>query len=373
MQLPGSQKAIADNTRPLSRKTSFQLKKTPFKLILSIILFVVFVSLITCFIYVPYARPFAVSNPYTMVFLGASVFTRGIDPEIIDEQTGETSYVLASRGAPLSGRYEMLKAALKNRNLETVVIEVSYYTLIKQIYEYSLEERLLYFPKVMGVSDKLRAAVSGFSFWEDEYDKAYGQMLMEGFQVWQQDICTAQYQTYVNRRGFEPYRARDQHLETAEEIRDAYGSRELDLRFSEDVIAELESIIQLCRDHQLRVVLLTMPMSQRFIWESEGLDTFRDIMCGIAGRYQVPYYDFNLLHDIDSWLDDSVSYHDAEHLSEAGAEAFGPVIGEILADCLHAENDQNLPGDAADLPDAAEYRFYETYEEARTHSVYQQP
>ena len=358
-----------DSGRTVSRRTIFPgaidismsdikifFRKTPVKVISSVVLFLVFAGIFSWLIIYPYEQIYAVSNNYDTVFLGASESEWGINPIIIDELTGSNSYLLACSGCTLEGRLEMLKSAVKQDSLKTVFVEISYSALNKKMSKFILEKRILYFSRIGDFESRLDCCFRNFSFWDDEHDRVYAEMIYEGLGAWEAILLNKEESPYLNKG----YDAQENYLESwsAKDIAKKYNTDPVSAKYRSANITAVKNIIELCLAHDIDVVVITMPLSEQELWIYENMDLFREKMLEILSDYDIPYYDFNLLKNRQDYLSDEYSYRDSEHLCDVGAKSMSKILSEIIND---RKNGEEIP-----------FAFYDSYEEAKTHSVYAQ-
>ena len=329
-------------------------KRTGIKLACAVVLFFVFVILITAVISYPFDRIYSNSNQFNIVFLGASETEWGINPVVIDAVTGKKSCLLATSGCTFDGRYEMLKSAIQQESLELVVIDTAIFSLTKVMSNFDLDKRVLYYSRISGLFNRISTAFRKFSFWDDEFDQLYAETLYEGINAWQW-IFDGEYEFRYILRGYDPQGCTSQLL-TAEEALRTRDREHIKTKFRDENIERLTDIINLCREYEVPCMLVTIPLSEKYLWQYEGWDEFHDLITEYAKEQDVLYYDFNLLTTRQKYLQDDVSFRDIEHLCDAGVNMFSRVLGMTI-NAFYEE--KKLP-----------LEFYDSYEEAKMNGVY---
>lgn len=330
-------------------KSLFQ--KTYMKVIVSIVLFFVFVLAITFGLFFPYSRIYSNDNEFGVVVLGASESAWGINAEVIEEETGEKTCILASLLCDYDGRYELLKGAIEMDSLDLVVLDASNTSLA---IKWEMLDQL-YFTKINGIGHKLDA-LKNFSFWNDQYDLVYGEMLNSGLTTWTQ-ILNGTYPEVFERHGYEP----QEHAElpfTKEEAGSMHYSMPSDQDYDYTRLEYIRKIVELCREHDTEIIVVTYPVTAMSNWIYTGWDHFHNTMTELTEIIDVPYYDFNLLVDRYDYLPDDICYRDIEHFCAEGADRFSVMLSQLINAHL---NDTEVP-----------FQFYDSYEEAQEYSYYRQ-
>ena len=264
-------------------------------------------------------------NSLDVLFIGSSQILRGVDPVQLEEETGLRAYSRATTKQAASVSYYYLKNALKTQSPRMVVIDPS--TLYTEydadedeaFVRYAFDTMPLDFDKVSAVRDTIRTAedqhmldyllpavyyhdrlfeMTGFD-WEypllkDKSDPNRGAILLD-------DIAP---QTFVPLTGDsvtpEPY--------------------------AESSLYWYEKTIDLCKERDIRFVMLRMP---RTTWTE-------DLHAGdaaFAEAHNIPLLDFNMEElYAETGLDDQTDFFDRNHLCATGAHKLTHVLGKLLAE-----------------------------------------
>lgn len=325
------------------------------KALVSAVLFLILVCMLSMLVYAPYRRLYSTDDHYQCLVIGASQAESGIDVSILKQKTGKKSYMMAAGGAPLYGRYAWLESALKKNNIDTVVLDLAYDIMPQDqtVKAWSREYQYPVISKLGSYIDKLRYCTRVLDFSEDEYDKAYMEDLQYGIYAWEK-IFSGEGERFYETSGMKPQTASDQRI-SEEEAAATYNTIAIDPSFREDNVYWIERMISICQEHQIRMILINTPMSEKLVWQKSGLNDYHVGMQKIADQYGCEYYDFNLYKNRQSYLTDADSFYDENHLSESGAEMFSMILGEMI-----------VLGEHQDVSEM----FYNDYDEARTYSVY---
>lgn len=336
-------------------KTSKFFNNTKVKTISAILLFLIFVTVFTIILYRPFGKVYSNENNYDMAFIGASQIRAGIDTRQIDKLLGTNSCDYSVAGCMSEGKYSMAKAALEMSNLKTIVFDMSYFSITKTYDEYIFDEKLLYFPLISGINNKFDTAMRDFSFWDDEYDQLYAVLIHEGTDAWKK-VISGKYDTYLERKGYAPQKVVNVQIKDKRDILKYHDSVQLKADFPSYNLEVLGKAVDMCREKGVRVVVITMPVSQKFLWIGKGWDAYQEAMCDFAKEHDIEYYNFNLMKGYSDHFTDTESFLDVEHMSKKGAKEFT----KILAKVLKTSGNSNKSG----------IKFYDTYAEAKQHLEY---
>lgn len=329
------------------------MRNSKIKLLVAVVLFLVFTGLITWAVVYPFNRIFSKNNNFDVLVVGASETQWGIDPEVIEQETGLKTALLATSGSSIAQRYTMLESHIKDKSLKLVILEISKFSLTKDMYSNTIDKRVLYFSRVDGIWNKLMAAVREFSFEDDEYDQLYAEMLYEGINSWD-SIFNGTYSEETVRRGYEPQDSYSQLL-TEEEARATYREGWVSTDLIKENVEALYDLIDLCNKNNVPVIMITMPLSEHYLWQYGGWDTSRENILDQLEGQDITYYDFNLMKERQKYLNDEVSYRDMEHLADEGAKSFSKVLSKTITAYLNGENG---------------WEFYDWYGEAISNCIY---
>lgn len=325
-------------------------KKTPVKVVISCLLFLCFAFLITFILHFPYARIYSDANQFQFVVIGASESLWGVNAELITEETGMKTCIYSSVLCDYPGKYELLKSVIGQDSVDLVVLDVSNSSL--SIKEETQKE--YYFIKVNGLLHKFDTLFRRFSFWDDEYDAAYSQILESGMEAWTA-IFQGEYDALFNRHGYYPQTV-GQLPYTVEETRTMKDSMEPDLSFDYTRLQGIKEIVELCKEYGKDIIVLTYPVAAQSNFIFSNWDRFHNVMTELTDALEVTYYDFNLLVDRWDYLPDEECFRDIEHLNSYGADIFSGMIADVV----------NCWKDGSAIP----YEFYDSYAEAKEHSYY---
>ena len=327
--------------------------KDPVRAGLAFISFLLCIVLFLYILLIPYNQMYSNKNQYQIVFIGASLTSWGVNPATVQAVTGDKTCLLSSDGCPLYGRYALIKSAIEQESVETVVLDISYDILSQDMNYWQVAYQFPVIAKLNKLSDKLDYFRAHVNLAED-FDLAFTEFFRFGYEAWEY-ILQNGYEAYVTSFEFDPHGADDMRLD-ASEIESSYNSECIDTAFLEQNLNYIRDMIQLCQDNDVRIVLVTPPFTETHVWKMDGLDIFRDAMLEITESMGCEYYDFNLYKARSEVFDDGSSFCNENHLSDIGAEQYSVELGSLI----------KITEDGTDVSDW----FYDTYAEAKTHSCY---
>ena len=255
-----------------------------------------------------------------VVFAGPSTAFSGIDPAVLWDEEGISSFVRANALQTMWISYYMIEDAIKCRKPELVCLDV---TFIK--YDDDFVEE----PSTRKALDGMRLSPSKIecaraSMGKDEKIADYIYPLFRFHSRWQElswdDIRYAWYDKPVTLAGY----IADRNIDgTDEDVlvysrgdSDPIGARTMDY---------LDRIIRLCRENDIQLMLFKTPAFSDN-WSSD-LDSQ---IAAKASEYGLPYINFDAYND-DIGLDYKLDTPDrGSHLNDTGAKKFSSYLGRYI-------------------------------------------
>lgn len=287
------------------------------------------------------------------LIVGQSYAMDGIMPAKLDERLGTTSYNLSGSLMPLYGQRYMVEKEIARNPVKHVIIEITpdtFTTNENKTYgngdSYvvarldSLAERLIYLARCVQPSD---------------WSSVYARMLLLSMRSAVNQLTGRTELMDEANRGFNPQRAQDVTLDP-EWARGFHQSLSIFHNPREENIRKYEELIEACQKAGCEVTIVYTPVSHGKVWVLYDQDVFYDWAKGLAQKYDVPLFDFNLLKNRYTLFSDAWSFSDDNHLSAEGAAVFTEVMADVLARSRAGE-------DVTDM-------FYANYREAVQQSVY---
>ncbi len=288
----------------------------------------------------------ALAGQVNFLSAGASYTLFGIRPDILDARMGVKSYNLAGTLLTLRGRYVLLEQELARNPVETVVLEVSPDTLLRQREEEGPKGDLPMLGRIERGSVRWRYFREAFS--PAEWPEVYYDMTSKGIESALR-LVTGSYrqENDIMRAGYYVNTKPDCEIPAADES--AFHIQSLPEQVVEENVAWLEKTVELCQSWGAEVWLITVPQTEYYNNAYVNLDYYQQWFTEFAASHSLRYYNFNLAKDKLSLLPDQGCFYDDTHLNTRGGEVFTEMLAEVL------ENDRNGVDNSQ--------RFYGSYEE----------
>lgn len=321
------------------------------RVLTAVLCFVILVSAASLALFKSYYTQF--EKEYDVIFLGASNTYYGVEPVVVDETLGSNSVNMASALCSFESRYALLEYLLDTEPVDMVVLDVAFDALTLNMENWPFEREvpvILHFPDPEPAWSYVRTHAGSMK----DLEMLYKNYAAKGMDVILQTLKGGKGE-FAATKGFEAAGVEvvgGSGIQIPEKG-SFYG---IAANYRAENEEWLKSMIRLCQDRNVRVVVQTVPMSENMLWRYSGWDTFHEKMLSLSEECGCEYYDFNLLKCRQEILDDAYSYSDLSHLSAQGAHDYSVILADYL----------KRAGDGEDLSDL----FYDSYEEAEEHFVY---
>lgn len=253
------------------------------------------------------------------LIVGASEGMRGIMPVMFNERMDTCAYNLSGAMMTLTGRYELLKAELERNPVKTVVLELSYDTLVRDRSKEGPEGDLQVLGRWSTPWQRIHYLMTAFTV--DELPRVFYDTLDRGvlsakFALGMETPLTGN-ETYAS-AGYVKTSANNMRRTDAE-YQQAYHTVPWPNEILPENVEILQKISDLCREHQVEVYMVTVPISKYAILQHDGMQTLHDYYVDFAEKNGWKYFDLNLLQDRDTLFTEEEAYNDDVHLSAIGA------------------------------------------------------
>ena len=290
------------------------------------------------------------------IVLGASHALAAFDPNIIDETLGCTSYNLSGSLMTSHSKLYLLNKELARNPVDTVVLEVSYNTLIRTTEEEYGEGDAVTVVRLDSLPEKLAFLVKYDSL--DDWMNIYSRIMEGGLVCWK-NIIRGTAKSGVNRaaKGYTSKQSIDVTI-PPEEVAELHDSRIVDMNYTESEVDALREQIEACHRKGIDVMIAVTPVSDRILWRERGWDEFRVWLENFSRENGCVCCDFNLLKNRYELFNDAESFYDTVHLSKSASESFSHIFSDVLKRMKAGE-------DVSDM-------FYDTYDQMLEDSPYMQ-
>lgn len=289
-----------------------------------------------------------------LVFVGSSRLYHSMVPRIFEEKLGfDNVLVAATATQPICGTYYYLKDLVERVNPKMVIINVTFDGLLN---ENSAQPCLLVYDR-LSLKNKIPFVFEGMRAADRKYVlgpcRYRGNILLYDSVKAEKEEAKARgkntynpQEDYYAGKGF-IYSYSDYEIGT---IPFEYG---VNYQFAEEAIREenleyLDKCIELCKENDIEVSLVTAPCSISYMYYVKNYATASDWYKNYAESKGISYINLNYLKNREEFLPDELMY-DQTHTNGEGAQ----VISEMYADILLKQKNGE---------DISAY-FYESFEE----------
>ncbi len=348
------------------------------KAIISVLLFVAFIFAFSIAIYEPYAHSElyvfcdsnlrkSMSGKIDFLILGSSPGYRAFIPQIYDDIIQTYSYNASGAYMPWTGRIALLKEEIDRQPLKSVVIEISYDSLLGNVKSPELVEGHVYIePRIGSFIDRVNYFFSNVTI--DTFEKYYTNILQNGgafYLNWARSKLDRSKLDYIHnvnyrQKGYLPYDENVWQDLTVDKktFLDNFGKKHISTEFREDNLNILKEMIDICHQKNIDVFFAVTPYANSYISWFNNNDEFDKKLSDFANENGCYFWDFNLMKGRFEQLSDKTDWWDGQHMSKHGAEVFSKMSAEIFRKFYRGENVEDC--------------FYNNYEEMMLDSPYWQ-
>lgn len=269
-----------------------------------------------------------------LAVIGTSRVNRGFDPELADELLGINTFNMATPSQTFDGSYYYLKELIKNYDPKTVYYNVEFDFMTRNIGQQKCN---------WIISDYMKG-INRYQYIFDVFEKEEWPIMLSGIYRYRQDITKEyclknlkaklnsnywnystkneyykNYQWYVGKGFCKAEKAFPDYTFFGFESDYSEFERVNINKFNSETINYLIKAIELCKENNVEIILFTMPQSNLFLNHAGNYQEFTDYVRKLSAKYEVSYYDFNLLKD------DQFANHEftnLDHLTLEGAKHF---------------------------------------------------
>ena len=269
----------------------------------------------------------ALAGTLDTIFLGSSQGENAFLPTQFNADTGASSFNLGSAMITMQGRYDLLKKELGRNPVRTVYLEFSYESFSRDRRTESNEGELYLLGRWDNVFERIRFCATHFS--PREYRAVYTDTFKKGIDGWKELLSGDRMPVpYPDTLGYHPTDTVDLSL-PAEVMAAERGSVTVDTTQQEYNLRWFREIVLLCRENNVELVLVTVPICPTLVGRIANLDAIREQLDGLATQYGLRFYDFNLL--IGNAYSATDSFCNEQHMSQTGAARFTADFTAVLA------------------------------------------
>lgn len=327
------------------------IKKIAIRLVLIIVVVTVYDSIID-YLY----RPYKDSVTYTMqdrkklegtletVFIGTSRVQRGISPEIMNEELGTVSFNMATSLQLMDGTYHLLSSVAEENPVETVFLGVAPELMLSD--NDATRSKVLVYERMMDWKDRLSYLIDCCPMQEWPYITLYSTQVEDyfDFDFVEKNVEFKQSEEYKTRKtGKIRYRNNGMYSlkKSTDDPQVTFLEKKESIFQPSSVNKEKEEYfkktIEYCKENNIEVVLVNMPISGNLIEELGDVTTIHDYYSGIAEEYEIAFFDFNYYKKLEETFDNQ-RFENENHLNYGGAKVFTKVLAEVYKSYQNGED-----------------------------------
>lgn len=300
------------------------------KAIKTTVLFLIFAALISTLImefffrsetyyYQDYRERDAMAGSIDYVVLGSSHGLRAFRPEILDEQLGVNSYNLCGSLMTMQGKYQILTMEIDRNPIKTVVLEMASSSMTRNRETEGPEGDIYLLGRFSSFAPRMKYFFQ--SILPKEYSKTYYVFLKRGitclYKLRTGSLTKNNTKAY---KGFAPF-IRD-YKDITINYKKKFNSQSLNTQLYDWNEIYLNKITDLCKERNIRLILVTTPLSKTTVCRFDNFDVSREYYEKYAKEHDLEFYDFNLLKERNDLFSDLTSFHDRYHLGNTGSQVF---------------------------------------------------
>ncbi len=289
-----------------------------------------------------------------VLFLGSSHTYASFDTEYLDDAMELNTFNLGTGDQQLDGSLLLLKEAVKHHNIKYVYLDMYYRIALDSPYKARTGAELGY---CYTVSDSVRWSLDKGKYlldisspddyvmnfiparrrWEFLFDAKYiynnvSKKMSEEYRTYQSPAEGLLGHGVYKRKGY--IAIQNANLP---EVLDGYSTQIKSLEdINPDWVISLQEIIDFCKDNDIMITLITVPMPEFLLAQSEKYDEYIEMVSNIADKNEIEYWDFNLCKgEVLSF--DKKDYYDMTHLRQSGTEKFDVLFANLVNENVSPE------------------------------------
>lgn len=299
------------------------------------------------------------------LYLGSSHIYASIIPTVLDELNGENNFALSMSAQRMRGSYYLLKEAGQYHDIKTVYLEMYYRLSISENGEEQTnlsaewncldymswsKNKIEYLTEVLSENNFFDTLFPFLRYRSKLFDKEYvyrniQNKSSEAYKNYQYVVRKDDYVAEYKEKGYF-YTTQEYGLD--ERVYDKKFNIE-ETPINKETEEYLIKIIEYCEQNDIELVLFSSPIYELEMLAVQHYDEYVKQLKAICNKFDVEYYDFNLVKNEVLPLEEASYYMDINHLNEKGAEiftrffnAFVQMTDEQKENCFYNTYDEKL-------------------------------
>lgn len=290
------------------------------------------------------------SGSLDVLFCGASYGMAGFIPSVFDEETGTHCYNLSHSLLPLHGRKVLIEKELARNPVQTVILEVALDSLERDQSEIDgVWGEAFLLGRLDSFSERIRYIAEYIPF--QNLDYCYSLLIDSGVRGARSLLTKT-----VDERYAYGFLERPGGDITLRENIDGWHNSEILKDPREENLQEIRDIIHLCKENDVEIMLVVVPVADSMLWKQSGEDRVYQTLKDLAAEEDCQLLSFNLYSQRYSLFSDTTSFYNENHMGLEGARVFTTIFADVF-------NKLRIGQDVSDL-------FYSSYAEMEQFSPY---
>ncbi|MDD4599642.1 MAG: hypothetical protein PHQ46_01075 [Negativicutes bacterium] len=274
-----------------------------------------------------------------IAFVGASHTYQSFDPAIFDSKLGINSFNLGSSNQTPQDSYYIIKELLSIYKPKQIIYEITYPVfLASELSQNHVMTSLVIYDYFAPSQNKMEYFFHAFKpdNYADVFFHSYRYRSKFNFRYMKNTLAekmNATYRRYLPfQSGYFTYGIKG-FVVSSYQAGDAEMARPLsvwdDKNKNEEGFFYLQKIIEICKQENIELVLVTAPMPKSLLADTGNYQQAHDFFARLAEEEGLEYYDFCLLKPDIAKFPNSY-FRDKSHLNNIGADKFSNIFAEFL-------------------------------------------
>ncbi|MCR4745900.1 MAG: DUF1574 domain-containing protein [Lachnospiraceae bacterium] len=294
-----------------------------------------------------------------MIFVGTSRIYQGISPEIIENELGLKNVCdAASPEQDVKGRYYLLKDMLESFTPKYVVLEAGMNSLkIETKNEFNRNVTM----------DRLRSLKNKIAYFFDDFSPGEIILFLPSFRFLKGNTISELIANFKSRMDYFKRNGDPEELGSVDNKREYYikngyyydldekgGDWTFHLKVNMDDVAPYmdeyyQKMIDLCNEKGIKVLMISLPLPRRQLFDAEGYMTAVNYYKKIADRNDIFYANMNFHKELGETMVEKY-FADDLHINGKGSELTSEAYAEVVRQYLSGEDmSQYFYSDLEDL------------------------
>lgn len=266
------------------------------------------------------------------LFLGTSTTYRGLSPQVFDEEMGTYSFNAATASQPISGTLQLIKDQVKRNPIKQVIIGISPNSLKES--DSSMEAKALVYDRIFSPTGKLSYLINGCTSEDWLYLNFYSVRVEKylNVQTIKENVAYKLSDAYKENQSPIPgYQGRGFLMKekvysgkSYEVIEKKEGTWKADAQREKELI----EIMEYCREKEIQLTLVFIPVSGREIKLYKDISVIHDYLSKLAAEHETVFWDFNYYAGVKEEFSNTM-FQDKKHLNGAGGMYFSQLFAKI--------------------------------------------